>query len=101
VPDDELVPVEIVDEEPPPAPGARPPWPQVVTAAAAVVGALALCVVAWAEVGQERTSQRSACVQEAQLLAFSLQTEIGDPRRTLRERARSCGVDLPTGEEDR
>lgn len=101
VADDELLLVEAVDDEPEPAAEApaerRATWPQLVTAGAAVVAALALCVVAWAEVGQRRSSERSACVQEAQILAFSLQVQLGDPRDSLRERAESCGVTFPAG----
>ena len=100
--DDEVVAMTLLDEEGEPVEveevERRPvPWPWLVVAVSAVVGALALCVGAWALVGERRASERLACLQEAQLVAFGLQTRSpgDDPRRVIVDRLRSCGVDLP------
>jgi hypothetical protein len=85
-PEDELITVVAERSE---AAMYRRPWQTTVIAIALVIAAIALSVIAAAEVDQSRSSRLTACISKAQLESFGERTTTGS-LEGMRRRVAEC-----------
>ena len=96
--DDEVVPMTMLDEPADPPEAARPGthWTRIVVALSSAVAAVALALIASAQLSQARSLDRQRCLQQAQLLTFGPNDGARDQREVFREALAECGVEVPT-----
>lgn len=98
--DDEIVPMTMLDEPAEPAEATEPRthWTRIVVAISSAVAAVALAVIASAQLSQARDAEQQRCLQEAQLRSFAPVSGPDDQEKRFRSALGECGLDLPDGD---